>query len=215
MTKVDESIDETENSQLSSIFCCETQSIINCVDIDLTKYAKKRNNFSLSVDVATTKDLIDSINNYFSVEKIDEYSTSKGVQKAEKRIKIVKLPETLCIHLKRFAYDGNTGMISKIGTKFEFPLSLNVDSYCSNITTSNNNYKLQSIVIHDGDAQFGHYTCYSSIGDANNWVLFNDNTATDVTLETAQRDGFGYGSSIFTRVGSKTGYLLFYNKLTK
>ena len=222
LNKVDESIinsnmanDNTENNQLSSIFCCETQNIIRCINIDFTKYTKKRNNLSLSVDINNTKDLLDSINNYFAVEKLNEYNTSNGIQEAEKNIKIVKLPETLCVHLKRFAYDDVSDSISKIGTKFEFPLSLDIGSYCSNITTSSSNYKLQTIVIHDGNAQFGHYTCYSAIDDSNKWLLFNDNLVTEVTLDTVQKDGYGYSSNIFTHSGSKTGYLLFYNKLTK
>lgn len=219
LAKVDESIVHSSlvdgDNLLSSIFCCETQSIINCAKLDLTKYTKKRNNLSISVDIANSKDLVESVNNYFAVEKLNEYNTSNGIQEAEKKTKIIKLPETLCIHLNRFAYDGDTDLISKIGTKFEFPLSLNMDSYCSNITISNNNYKLQTIVIHDGDAHFGHYTCYSALDDVNNWVLFNDDIGTEVTFDTVQKDGFGHTSSIFSRTGSKTGYLLFYNKLTK
>ena len=113
------------------------------------------------------------------------------------------LPKYLILHLKRFEFNKIDFKVNKLKNKCVFPLILDLKSYFqlqndiieknidSNVTNdiinsqnvcennennenSNIFYELTGIVIHDGNAQTGHY--YSIIKNRMNqkWFLFND-----------------------------------------
>uniref|UniRef100_A0A7S4V831 USP domain-containing protein n=1 Tax=Ditylum brightwellii TaxID=49249 RepID=A0A7S4V831_9STRA len=70
------------------------------------------------------------------------------------------LPSLLQLHLKRFRYDWQTDVMSKINDKFEFPEELDLSEVCTDVEKEEEErtiYDLQSIVVHVGEFGSGKY----------------------------------------------------------
>ncbi|KAM7541507.1 hypothetical protein Aperf_G00000042244 [Anoplocephala perfoliata] len=96
---------------------------------------------------------------------------------------ITKLPEVLCLHLKRFRHDFNT---SKIYTQVNFPLHrLSLKKYLhSSCRDKVWEYDLAGVVCHTGTARFGHYYTYALNSGDGEWYEFNDSVVSHVDAET-------------------------------
>ncbi|KAG2381391.1 hypothetical protein C9374_006380 [Naegleria lovaniensis] len=133
---------------------------------------------------------------------------------AKKGIKLLRTPDILSLHLKRFDIDYTTFSRIKLNNQLVFPHVLDMNKYVNSAAsfTSNeldvesleakyNIYTLQSVVIHSGSAGGGHYYSYEKVG--NHWYEFNDSTVTKIE-ESQVEKAFGSGSS------HSNGYLLIY-----
>ena len=85
----------------------------------------------------------------------------KKLRNGIKYSRVMKLPEVLCIHLKRFRHEFMFS--TKISSYVSFPLEgLDMRPYIhpdSNVT--NANYDLIGVICHHGTAGGGHYTSYA------------------------------------------------------
>lgn len=90
------------------------------------------------------------------------------------------LPETLCIHLKRFRHEYT--YTSKISTKVTFPLvDLDLAPFVhSNSRSQVTMYDLSGIICHRGSFGGGHYTAYAINPFDNEWYEFDDSRVTQV-----------------------------------
>ncbi|XP_043554626.1 ubiquitin carboxyl-terminal hydrolase 33 isoform X2 [Chiloscyllium plagiosum] len=129
--------------------------------------------------------------NMYSCEKC------KKLRNGVKFCKVQKLPEILCIHLKRFRHE--LMFSTKINSHVSFPLeSLDLQPFLAKdsspqITT----YNLLSVICHHGTASCGHYTAYC-LNDLNNrWFEFDDQNVMEVSESTVQ---------------NAEAYVLFYRK---
>lgn len=100
---------------------------------------------------------------HFQVEELDETelyycNACKCKQKSTKRFSIRRLPNVLCLHIKRFRW--NNFFRTKIDIRVKFPLeSLDLSQYVLNSgpdtrrrsTNSNNVYDLAATVVHHGN----------------------------------------------------------------
>jgi ubiquitin carboxyl-terminal hydrolase 7 len=170
----------------------------------------------LSVDVTGSENLIDSLMTSFgkpellSVKDGNGWRPVKGGDKvdAHKGSSLVAtaLPPILQFHLKRFNYDWETGKITKLNKQFIFPQSLDLDSVCSNTknneegesSSSNSSkdpfvqYDLQSVIVHVGEFEVGHYYSYVRPDvQTNKWYRFNDDIVEEVSFDDVQKDAFG------------------------
>lgn len=113
-------------------------------------------------------------------------------QPSTKKFWIRRLPNVLCLHLKRFRWSPYSR--TKIDTHVEFPLvGLNMSKYllsnhhdtrCSN--SGSCLYDLAAVIVHHGSgAGSGHYTAFV-IRDAN-WYHFNDSTVSATDPETVSK----------------------------
>ncbi|KAI1760921.1 ubiquitin carboxyl-terminal hydrolase [Hypoxylon sp. FL1150] len=105
-------------------------------------------------------------------------------QQAKRDHSIKLLPNVLSIQLKRFEFkQGSRDRVaSKISTKVQFPLQLNMLPYTtlgrtpevkdSQELSRSCTYDLLSVVEHVGEIDTGHYVTYSRVGDQ--WFSFND-----------------------------------------
>ncbi|KAG0246406.1 Ubiquitin carboxyl-terminal hydrolase 33 [Mortierella sp. GBA43] len=96
-----------------------------------------------------------------------------------KTFRITQLPETLCIHLKRFRYDTYS---SKINTFVQFPLEdLDVTPFLKTTNPNelkNSKYDLYAMVRHRGVAGGGHYIGYAKHSVDGLWYEFDDTYVT-------------------------------------
>lgn len=112
-------------------------------------------------------------------------SCSKHVD-AVKRACLKEIPDHLIFHLKRFEFDLNTMVRSKINDSFEFPECIDMRPYTiqylsdSDPCTTPDVFQLAGVLVHNGTAESGHY--YSYIKDRHEfnehsnsiWFEFND-----------------------------------------
>jgi len=105
------------------------------------------------------------------------------------------LPSLLQLHLKRFRYDWQTDVTSKINDRFEFPEVLDLSEVCTDIEKDEEErtiYDLQSIVVHVGEYGSGHYYAYVRPDvRSDQWYRFDDDTVTQVDYEDVRADSSG------------------------
>ncbi|XP_077352699.1 ubiquitin carboxyl-terminal hydrolase 20 isoform X2 [Festucalex cinctus] len=121
----------------------------------------------------------------------------KKLRNGVKYCKVLRLPEILCIHLKRFRHEVMYSF--KISNHVSFPLEgldmrpfLAKDS-ASQVTT----YDLLSVICHHGTAGSGHYIAYCQNVINGQWYEFDDQYVTEVHETVVQ---------------NAEAYVLFYRK---
>ncbi|CAG8499694.1 11163_t:CDS:10, partial [Acaulospora colombiana] len=106
----------------------------------------------------------------------------KKLTVCQKTLRITRLPETLCIQLKRFRYSSHT---SKIGTHVQFPMEdLEMGPYCKDSSlkstkderdvTESTKYNLYGFIHHRGGSGSGHYIAYAQNPIDGNWYEYDD-----------------------------------------
>lgn len=111
----------------------------------------------------------------------------------------MKLPDTLCVHLKRFRHDYSFS--SKISTKVSFPLSgLDLSPWLhTRQAEDSHTYSLTGVICHHGVSGIGgHYTCYCYNPVSDSWYHYDDSTVRLVDPSTV--------------ANTDAAYVLFYRK---
>ncbi|KAJ2003778.1 hypothetical protein GGI04_001456 [Coemansia thaxteri] len=125
-----------------------------------------------------------------------------GLQEAERRMRLKRLPNILALHLKRFKYHEVLGRYVKLSYRVNFPTELRVPNTTEE--TEDVLYSLSAVVVHLGGGPFhGHYISIVRSGDK--WVLFDDDCV-EIIKESELSNYFGD----FPNFGS--GYVLLYER---
>ncbi|RIB03119.1 hypothetical protein C2G38_2149674 [Gigaspora rosea] len=122
----------------------------------------------------------------------------KSLNDCQKTLRITRLPESLCIQLKRFRFDSY--LSSKIVTHVQFPMEdLDMSPYFkeSKDSSDNSKYSLYGLILHRGGIGGGHYIAYAKNSIDDSWYEFDD---TYVTKKTE------------AEVSRLEAYVLFYKK---
>uniref|UniRef100_T1IK79 Ubiquitin carboxyl-terminal hydrolase n=1 Tax=Strigamia maritima TaxID=126957 RepID=T1IK79_STRMM len=137
---------------------------------------------------ATTSKLSDCLQSFTELEELADTelyycSNCKKKQKSTKKFWIRRLPNVLCLHLKRFRWSNYYR--TKLDNYVEFPVrGLNMTKFIlTNMhetrgsCTGSNLYDLAAVIVHHGSgAGSGHYTAYAT--HESRWYHFNDSTVT-------------------------------------
>ncbi len=159
------------------------------ISLGLDVISKKKNTKDLKAF-----DLKQCLELEYKIPEDCEYACRQCTAKrATRQLSIKSLPNVLCIQLKVgishhivliFPYISNAltwyqrfkqniGSASKIETKVTFPLKLDMFPYTSRAGGESKHspemsrgctYDLQSVVVHVGNLETGHYICYSRVG---------------------------------------------------
>jgi ubiquitin carboxyl-terminal hydrolase 20/33 len=129
--------------------------------------------------------------NMYSCEKCEK------LRNGLKFSQVTQLPDTLCVHLKRFRHD--FAFSSKISTRVVFPLTgLDLAPWVHKDCVSTQTvYDLTGVICHHGTAGGGHYTSYCYNYQTRAWYHFDDSIVTQVEPAT---------------VMNAEAYVLFYRK---
>ncbi|XP_058447332.1 ubiquitin carboxyl-terminal hydrolase 3-like [Malaya genurostris] len=133
----------------------------------------------------------DCLSSFTEVEELAEtelyYCNScKCKQKSTKRFWIRRLPNVLCLHIKRFRW--NNFYRTKIDLRISFPIkALDMSQFVLNngpetrrSNSSCNVYDLAAVIVHHGNgSSCGHYTSYANNNGV--WMHFNDHTVKEVS----------------------------------
>jgi len=117
----------------------------------------------------------------------------KTLNDSTKKLSVLQLPEVLCIHVKRFRYDGYFGAQfgSKVSEHVEFPLTdLDVSSFVrrhEKFDQTNTKYDLMAVVNHRGGLGGGHYIAYARNFLDNSWYEFDDAHVSSMAASEVQR----------------------------
>ncbi|CAL1540457.1 unnamed protein product, partial [Lymnaea stagnalis] len=164
--------------------------------------------------IGPTITLQDCLLAFFSADELkgdNMYSCEKckKLRNGLKYSKVLKLPEILSIHLKRFRHEFYS---SKIGTYISFPLEgLDMEPYLHRGSVNDSKfhkackdevtlYDLVAIICHHGTAGGGHYTAYCLNHLNDQWYEFDDQYVTEVDVSQVQ---------------NCEAYVLFYRKSNK
>ena len=125
-----------------------------------------------------------------------------GLQEAEKRMKVKKLPNILALHLKRFKYQEEAQKFIKLSYRVAFPFELRLFNTVDDAENADRLYELFAIVVHIGDGpHHGHYT--TLIRTQLSWFLYDDDNVKSVKESEIPRY-FGESPPF------GAGYVLFY-----
>ncbi|GAA6031674.1 hypothetical protein JCM8097_001927 [Rhodosporidiobolus ruineniae] len=125
-----------------------------------------------------------------------------GLQEAEKRMKIKKLPNILALHLKRFKYEESLQRHVKLTYRVVFPFELRLFNTADDVANPDRLYELWAIVVHIGvGPHHGHYITIVKSGTR--WIVFDDNNVYPIEQNDIARY---FGDT----PGQGSGYVLFY-----
>ncbi|KAG8687823.1 hypothetical protein FRC08_011751, partial [Ceratobasidium sp. 394] len=124
-----------------------------------------------------------------------------GLQEAEKRMKIKKLPNILALHLKRFKYQEDVQRYMKLSYRVAFPFELRLFNTVDDAQDPDRLYELFAIVVHVGSGpHHGHYITIAK--QRGQWLLFDDDIVEGIRESEIPKY---FGDS-----PAGSGYVLFY-----
>ncbi|KAK3903026.1 hypothetical protein C8A05DRAFT_14982 [Staphylotrichum tortipilum] len=130
-----------------------------------------------------------------------------GLQEAEKRMKVKKLPKVLALHLKRFKYTEDYSRLQKLFHRVVYPYHLRLFNTTDDAEDPDRMYELYAVVVHiGGNAYHGHYVAVIKTKDRG-WLLFDDEMVEPVDKNFV-RNFFG------DKPGMACAYVLFYQETT-
>ncbi|KAG6016816.1 hypothetical protein E4U43_003060 [Claviceps pusilla] len=130
-----------------------------------------------------------------------------GLQEAEKRMKVKRLPKILTLHLKRFKYTEDYSRLQKLFHRVVYPYHLRMFDTTDDAADPDRLYELYAVVVHiGGNAYHGHYVSIIKTQDRG-WLLFDDEMVEPVDKHFV-RNFFG------DKPGMATAYVLFYQETT-
>jgi ubiquitin carboxyl-terminal hydrolase 9/13 len=138
-----------------------------------------------------------------------------GLQEAEKRMKIKRLPQILALHLKRFKYTEDLQRLQKLFHRVVYPFYLRLFNTTDDAEDSDRLYELYSVVVHIGGGPYhGHYVSIVKTEDRG-WLLFDDELVEPVSKDYVQQ--FFGGEPVPGAQDAKQlacAYVLFYQETT-
>ncbi|GAC95517.1 ubiquitin carboxyl-terminal hydrolase [Pseudozyma hubeiensis SY62] len=174
---------------------CETVTSRDECFLDLSIDIDKNSSVTSCLRQFSASEMLRSRNKFFC-------DSCSGLQEAEKRMKIKKLPNVLALHLKRFKYEETVQRYVKLAYRVVFPHELRLFNTSDDAEDPDRLYELCAIVVHIGAGpHHGHYIAVVKVGDR--WVQFDDDVVT--YIDEAELTKY-YGD----RPGLGSAYVLFY-----
>ena len=167
---------------------------------------------SSSTATAVSTSVMDALREQFNQPELLSVATGNGWRPSSDEPKVDAhkgyqlkrhgLPTILQLHLKRFHFDWNTETTNKINSAFTFPLTLDLSTIVAESGDDDDNdmrsnhddciYELQSVIVHVGEYQSGHYYSYVRPDiRTDDWYRFNDEIHTKVRFADVVHDAYG------------------------
>lgn len=151
-----------------------------------------------------------SIRDFFNPELIKRVDNKEGytcekckmVTNALKSNKIIRAPETLVVHLKKFRFNGTSS--SKMKQAVSYPMFLDLTEYChESISSLPVRYQLISVVVHEGRSlSSGHYIAHCKQPDGS-WATYDDEYINKITEKQLLKEPNAY-YLVYTRLTPKS-----------
>lgn len=186
---------------------------VNDKDIDIRKHTDNTN--QSRPNISRKFSIEKSIRDFFSPELIKVDNEQKGyvcekchrTTNAVKRNSILRAPETLLVHLKKFRFNGTSS--SKMKQAVSYPMFLDLTEYCDKESIPAGKkqlplkYQLISVVVHEGRSlSSGHYITHCKQPDGS-WATYDDEYINKITERDVLREPNAY-YLIYTRLTPKS-----------
>lgn len=194
------------NTWLHTLFEGSLTNETRCLSCE-TVTSRDETFLDVSVDIHENSSVTSCLNQFAAGELLRHNNkfhcdSCGGLQEAERRMRLKRLPNILALHLKRFKFHEVLGRDVKLSYRVNFPVELRVPNTTEE--TEDILYSLSSIVVHLGGGPLhGHYISIVRSGDK--WILFDDDCV-EIIKENELSNYFGD----FPNFGS--GYVLFYER---
>ncbi|XP_075296893.1 ubl carboxyl-terminal hydrolase 18 isoform X2 [Opisthocomus hoazin] len=164
------------------------------------------------------KTLEDCLQYFFHPEELTDHNMCFCEQCGKRTpflqsMKLVHLPQTLTIHLKRFCFE-KSAYVHKLSHYLPFPQELDFNAVLTeNQCQAGDNekaawqYELFAVVAHSGSTSCGHYCAYIRSLTECKWYCFNDSEVCQVSWDDV-KSTYGHSSLHW----GETAYLLIYMK---
>ncbi|XP_074441152.1 ubl carboxyl-terminal hydrolase 18 [Larus michahellis] len=208
--------------ELSSLYTICVQEHLACQKCSLeTKRKSKMLTLPLPMldaDSCVLKTLENCLQYFFRPEELTDHNMCFCEQCGRKTpflqsMKLVHLPQTLTIHLKRFCF-GESSYVHKLSHYLPFPQDLDFNAILTeNQCQADDNekaswqYELFAVVAHSGSTSCGHYCAYIRSLTECKWYCFNDSQVCQVSWDDVKCT-YGHSNLNWT----ETAYLLIYMK---
>ncbi len=174
-----------------------TMNSYECMECHCCKFSYDENIFlMLSIDnnkdnynkknQITLNNCLDNFTNECIIENIKCECCNKN-QTMKKYEKILRLPMTLFIVLKRFCAHGNSNR--KNNDYIDIPQTLDMKKYAYH-TENNTVYELRGYINHFGGMNSGHYNSSCKCLVNNTWINYDDETITPTNNEIAGQNAY-------------------------
>ncbi|CCU76114.1 ubiquitin carboxyl-terminal hydrolase [Blumeria hordei DH14] len=186
-------------------------SEIKCLTCETTTQ-RDETFLDLSIDLENHSSVTSCLRQFSAEEMLCERNkfhcdNCGGLQEAERRMKIKRLPKILALHLKRFKYTEDMTRLQKLFHRVVYPYHLRMFNTTDDAEDPDRLYELYAVVVHiGGNAYHGHYISVIKTQDRG-WLLFDDEMVEPVDKHFV-RNFFG------DRPGMACAYLLFYQETT-
>lgn len=166
----------------------------------------------LSIDLERNSSVTACLRQFSASEMLCERNkfhcdTCCGLQEAEKRMKIQRLPKVLALHLKRFKFTEDMQRNTKLFHRVVYPKYLRMFETTFDCPDPDKLYELYAVVVHIGGGPYhGHYVSVVKTEHAG-WLLFDDEMVEAVDPH--------YVFNFFgDNRGLASAYVLFYQETT-
>ncbi|QLG74254.1 hypothetical protein HG535_0G01380 [Zygotorulaspora mrakii] len=138
-----------------------------------------------------------SIKEFFNTELIKVDKEKKGyvcenckkTTNALKHNLIIRAPETLLIHLKKFRFNGTSS--SKMKQAVSYPMFLDLTEYCDKVSLPVK-YQLTTVVVHEGRSlSSGHYIVHCRQPDGS-WATYDDEYINKISEKDVLKEANAY-----------------------
>ncbi|KIW07584.1 hypothetical protein, variant [Verruconis gallopava] len=173
----------------------------------------------LSVDLENHNSVTSCLRRFSEEEMLCERNKfhcdkCSGLQEAEKRMKIKRLPRILALHLKRFKYTEDMQRLQKLFHRVVYPYYLRLFNTTDDADDPDRLYELYAVVVHIGGGPYhGHYVSIIKTQDRG-WLLFDDEMVEPVDKRFVTKF---FGEGLDTNGHPKNlacAYVLFYQETT-
>ena len=179
---------------------CETASQRDETFLDLSIDLEEHSSVTSCLQKFSAEEMLCERNKFFC-------DHCGGLQEAEKRMKVKKLPKILALHLKRFKYTEDYSRLQKLFHRVVYPYHLRLFNTTDDAQDPDRLYELYAVVVHiGGNAYHGHYVVVIKTKDRG-WLLFDDEMVEPVDKHFV-RNFFG------DKPGMACAYVLFYQETT-
>eukprot|EP00127_Corallochytrium_limacisporum_P001536 Clim_evm15s64 gene=Clim_evmTU15s64 len=210
----------TINTWIHDIFQGTLANETRCLTCE-TVSSREENFFDLSMEITQNTSLSTCLRNFAAMEQLRGTSkyyceTCCSLQEAQKRMRLVKTPQILALHLKRFKYIEELGRLVKLNYRVSFPLELKLYNTMDESIDADRLYRLFGIVVHVGSGlNHGHFI--SIVYSQGYWIIFDDENVDTIT-EDQLMNFFGSSQELFNVNGdeqgnTELGYILFYESV--
>lgn len=197
MDNMEEKLKGTPHEKdLSNLFVGSTQTFLHCINVSYES-SSSQVFWDLQLNVRGQNTLDESFRNNLQVERMEGenayFAEGFGLQTTEKGDIYESFPPVLHLQLKRFEFNWEYNVPTKINDRMEFPEQFDASPYLHEKTDRSEPwvYNLHGVLVHSGDLDAGHYYAFLKPNKDGDFYRFDDDRVTRATKKEAIDENFG------------------------